>query len=166
MCGPVAQLVEQRPFKAWVDGSNPSGLTSFPSRPFDCRDPSSLRSSGFGRATPASFKSLPVEIPHFVRDFACGLRRPQRGSSSNPSGLTRSTVPRIADLSLRRSPVAQPRHTQYKPYCLGGVLGAGCAFADSFLGERSSSMPTNGFATSGVFTLFSRKISRAVTFSP
>ena len=25
--GPVAQLVEHRPFKAGVDGSNPSGLT-------------------------------------------------------------------------------------------------------------------------------------------
>lgn len=24
--GPLAQLVEQRPFKAWVDGSNPSRL--------------------------------------------------------------------------------------------------------------------------------------------
>src|SRR4051812_50058987 len=29
MCGRVAQLVEQRPFKAWVDGSNPSALTNF-----------------------------------------------------------------------------------------------------------------------------------------
>ena len=26
-CEPVAQLVEQRPFKAWVLGSSPSGLT-------------------------------------------------------------------------------------------------------------------------------------------
>ena len=27
MCGRVAQLVEQRPFKAWVAGSNPAALT-------------------------------------------------------------------------------------------------------------------------------------------
>jgi hypothetical protein len=27
VCGPVAQLVEQRPFKAWVAGSNPARLT-------------------------------------------------------------------------------------------------------------------------------------------
>ena len=29
VCGPVAQLVEQRPFKAWVAGSNPARLTIF-----------------------------------------------------------------------------------------------------------------------------------------
>ena len=28
-CGPLAQLVEQRPFKAWVEGSNPSRLTIY-----------------------------------------------------------------------------------------------------------------------------------------
>ena len=28
-CGRVAQLVEQRPFKAWVAGSNPAALTIF-----------------------------------------------------------------------------------------------------------------------------------------
>ena len=27
LCGRVAQLVEQRPFKAWVAGSNPAALT-------------------------------------------------------------------------------------------------------------------------------------------
>ena len=27
-CGPLAQLVEQFPFKEWVDGSSPSGLTN------------------------------------------------------------------------------------------------------------------------------------------
>ncbi len=27
VCGPLAQLVEQFPFKEWVDGSSPSGLT-------------------------------------------------------------------------------------------------------------------------------------------
>ena len=27
ICGPLAQLVEQFPFKEWVDGSSPSGLT-------------------------------------------------------------------------------------------------------------------------------------------
>ena len=27
VCGRVAQLVEQRPFKAWVAGSNPAALT-------------------------------------------------------------------------------------------------------------------------------------------
>ena len=26
--GPLAQLVEQFPFKEWVDGSSPSGLTN------------------------------------------------------------------------------------------------------------------------------------------
>ena len=26
-CGPLAQLVEQFPFKEWVDGSSPSRLT-------------------------------------------------------------------------------------------------------------------------------------------
>ena len=26
-CGPLAQLVEQFPFKEWVAGSNPAGLT-------------------------------------------------------------------------------------------------------------------------------------------
>ena len=31
--GRVAQLVEQCPFKAWVEGSNPSALTSFSSIP-------------------------------------------------------------------------------------------------------------------------------------
>ena len=30
LCGRVAQLVEQRPFKAWVLGSSPSALTSYP----------------------------------------------------------------------------------------------------------------------------------------
>ena len=30
--GPLAQLVEQRPFKAWVEGSNPSRLTKRPHR--------------------------------------------------------------------------------------------------------------------------------------
>ena len=30
--GPLAQLVEQRPFKAWVEGSNPSRLTMCPHR--------------------------------------------------------------------------------------------------------------------------------------
>ena len=29
LCGPLAQLVEQFPFKEWVDGSSPSGLTKF-----------------------------------------------------------------------------------------------------------------------------------------
>ena len=33
-CGPLAQLVEQFPFKEWVDGSSPSGLTIF--IPFNC----------------------------------------------------------------------------------------------------------------------------------
>ena len=28
VCGPLAQLVEQFPFKEWVDGSSPSGLTT------------------------------------------------------------------------------------------------------------------------------------------
>jgi hypothetical protein len=28
---------------------------------------------------------LCVEVPRYARDFACGLRRPQSGSSSNPS---------------------------------------------------------------------------------
>ena len=28
-CGPLAQLVEQFPFKEWVDGSSPSGLTIY-----------------------------------------------------------------------------------------------------------------------------------------
>ena len=28
LCGPLAQLVEQFPFKEWVDGSSPSGLTN------------------------------------------------------------------------------------------------------------------------------------------
>src|SRR6516225_9772130 len=32
-CGRVAQLVEQRPFKAWVAGSNPAALTSVPLDP-------------------------------------------------------------------------------------------------------------------------------------
>ena len=27
ICGPLAQLVEQFPFKEWVEGSSPSGLT-------------------------------------------------------------------------------------------------------------------------------------------
>ena len=27
--GPLAQLVEQFPFKEWVDGSSPSGLTTY-----------------------------------------------------------------------------------------------------------------------------------------
>ena len=27
ICGPLAQLVEHFPFKEWVDGSSPSGLT-------------------------------------------------------------------------------------------------------------------------------------------
>src|SRR5216684_7710869 len=31
---------------------------------------------------------LSVEVPHCVRDFACGLRRPQDGSSSNPFAPT------------------------------------------------------------------------------
>ena len=29
ICGPLAQLVEQRPFKAWVVGSSPTRLTIF-----------------------------------------------------------------------------------------------------------------------------------------
>ena len=29
LCGPLAQLVEQFPFKEWVDGSSPSGLTKY-----------------------------------------------------------------------------------------------------------------------------------------
>ncbi len=29
LCGPLAQLVEQFPFKEWVDGSSPSGLTIY-----------------------------------------------------------------------------------------------------------------------------------------
>jgi hypothetical protein len=29
-CGRVAQLAEQCPFKAWVDGSSPSALTRYP----------------------------------------------------------------------------------------------------------------------------------------
>jgi hypothetical protein len=29
-----------------------------------------------------------VEVPHCVRDFACGLRCPQNGSSSNPFAPT------------------------------------------------------------------------------
>ncbi len=32
LSGPVAQLVEQRPFKAWAEGSSPSWLTSMVSR--------------------------------------------------------------------------------------------------------------------------------------
>ena len=28
-CGPLAQLVEQIPFKDWVVGSNPTGLTNY-----------------------------------------------------------------------------------------------------------------------------------------
>ena len=28
ICGPLARLVEQFPFKEWVDGSSPSGLTN------------------------------------------------------------------------------------------------------------------------------------------
>ena len=28
ICGPIAQLVEQFPFKEWVGGSSPTGLTS------------------------------------------------------------------------------------------------------------------------------------------
>ena len=36
ICGPLAQLVEQRPFKAWVVGSNPTRLTSLISN-FKCK---------------------------------------------------------------------------------------------------------------------------------
>ena len=32
ICGPLAQLVEQRPFKAWVVGSSPTRLTMCPHR--------------------------------------------------------------------------------------------------------------------------------------
>src|SRR5690242_19312919 len=43
--GPVAQLVEQRPFKAWVDGSNPSGLTK--SRLAELKQSNSSREGSF-----------------------------------------------------------------------------------------------------------------------
>ncbi len=35
---------------------------------------------------------LSVEVPHCVRDFAFGLRRPQNGSSSNPFAPTTSSI--------------------------------------------------------------------------
>ncbi len=44
-CGRVAQLAEQCPFKAWVDGSSPSALTIFFSR----LEPSSLSRLNFVR---------------------------------------------------------------------------------------------------------------------
>jgi len=47
MCGRVAQLVEQRPFKAWVDGSNPSALTNF--NTLSCRLPKWKMRSAFRR---------------------------------------------------------------------------------------------------------------------
>ncbi len=37
MYGPLAQLVEQFPFKEWVTGSNPVGLTITKGYPIKCR---------------------------------------------------------------------------------------------------------------------------------
>src|SRR6266852_5263341 len=59
-CGRVAQLVEQRPFKAWVAGSNPAALTTF--------------AQEFSRERSFALSA---------QDFACGLKRPQNGSSSS-----------------------------------------------------------------------------------
>src|SRR6185312_4469253 len=55
-CGRVAQLVEQRPFKAWVAGSNPAALTNYPRRAFQIEvPPLRLHSgSGFRQQAPAS----------------------------------------------------------------------------------------------------------------
>ena len=39
--GPLAQLVEQFPFKEWVDGSSPSGLTKI----FDVEGSTSFKKS-------------------------------------------------------------------------------------------------------------------------
>jgi hypothetical protein len=50
----VAQLVEQRPFKAWVLGSNPSELTTHRPQPTDYRQ-SSTRCNG----VPPNAESFP-----------------------------------------------------------------------------------------------------------
>src|SRR5512146_3028455 len=63
-CGRVAQLVEQRPFKAWVAGSNPAALTIH------------------------AQNVLRKQVPRCTRDFASRLRRRESGSSSNPAALT------------------------------------------------------------------------------
>ena len=52
-CGRVAQLVEQRPFKAWVAGSNPAALTIKQSERIASPSPSSaVADSGFRLQAP------------------------------------------------------------------------------------------------------------------
>src|SRR5205807_9750533 len=64
LCGRVAQLVEQRPFKAWVAGSSPAALTMDPTKSNYCRGPSPC-GSGFrlrARASAHARKMAQVRI--------------------------------------------------------------------------------------------------------
>jgi hypothetical protein len=56
VCGRVAQLVEQRPFKAWVAGSNPAALTKLP--PNWIQLPEASTKLVFGSARPRNFTTI------------------------------------------------------------------------------------------------------------
>src|SRR5579859_2646254 len=125
-CGRVAQLVEQRPFKAWVAGSNPAALTIDPrsgnsirgpspsAQDFACGLPLRSRPQDGSSSNPAALTIDPrsgnsIRGPSpSAQDFACGLplrSRPQDGSSSNPAALT--IDPRSGNSIRGPSPSAQ-----------------------------------------------------------
>ena len=85
-CGRVAQLVEQRPFKAWVAGSNPAALTIFDPLLFWFQQvlPSPLRSgSDFASRLARRYSQLPLSallynifMPRMVKCVKLGRELP------------------------------------------------------------------------------------------
>jgi hypothetical protein len=66
--GRVAQLAEQCPFKAWVDGSSPSALTTNPLRLLDLHSRSFFNQKVLTHTQPTTGEPSHMNVVHFVRD--------------------------------------------------------------------------------------------------
>src|SRR5579884_976783 len=109
VCGRVAQLVEQCPFKAWVAGSNPAALT---------RNPSPLFRVRRGFSQPETIR-LPVR-KHQIRSQK-RIRFAVRKESDSQSETIR--LPVRKHLIPRQKTIVMARHNAAK---FAGSWGIGC----------------------------------------
>jgi hypothetical protein len=124
--GRVAQLVEQCPFKAWVEGSNPSALTRISKYLAD------LGGVGFGH-----FRTPRRVSTQLAQRFALSISRrispaaPSGRPSCVPSAGRRKplvhSVPRLSWVWCDEVAIARPSHSRHSRSAMWLVIGATCA---------------------------------------
>jgi hypothetical protein len=83
-CGRVAQLAEQCPFKAWVDGSSPSALTTNPLELVDLHSGTFSSQKILTLTRPTTCEPSHLNVVGFIRDLPVPLclTLPELGRSS------------------------------------------------------------------------------------